>query len=880
MADNITGWWSRLRTVWRRRALDADLRDEIAAHLQLEVDALIERGLSPAAARSAARQRFGSRHAVREAARDAWRLGSLETLVHDLRHAARLLRRAPGFSTAAVAIVALGIGATAATFTLLDHVLLRPLPFAQPDRLMLLYETRLSQGVARTPTSLPNFLDWKAAARSFDAMGAYIGILFPINFSGHGEPRRLESAQVTAEVFEVLGVAPVAGRLLTPGDDRLGAPDVVLVSDRLAGVVFGGASAAVGQTLSLDNQPTTVVGVMPRTFAFPAREADVWRPLKITEPMRAARSNHFLYAVGRVRRGVSIAQARADMAVIADQLQRGYPKENTGTAIAVVDLRDLLSPQSRGLVVAIFVSAVCLLLIACTNLANLLVARAVVRRQELAIRMALGAGRTRVIRQLLTEHALLVAVGGLLGLAAASTGVPLLARLVPATLPVGTPLAVDWRAVAFAAGLVLLTTLTFGLGPAMRSWRTADLRMLRTRATPGAGRWGRSALVLAEVTGSVVLLVGAGLLVKSLWRVQAIDPGFRAEGVLNLRTALPMPKYAKPDARQVFYQRVLDGARALPGVTAVAYTSYQPMEFASGRMPVTSPGFADDPLTAPEAVINFITPGFFDTLGVPLRSGRDVNDRDDAQAAFVAIVSDRLAQRLWPGRDPIGQRLFAARAERTVVGVAADIAVRRLEGASDLQIYFPAQQLGPLSAFYAPKDLLVRASGDLNALAPSLQRLVHAVDPHQAVTEVRPLADIVAAQTAPRRDQAMILAVFAVLAFVLAMVGLHGVLSYAVASRTQEIGVRVALGAERSAILALFLRQGLALGVLGVAVALPLAYATAQTMRALLFGVQPGDPMIYGVSVSIALGMTVISSAQPALRASRIDPAATIRNDS
>ena len=875
----MTSWWSRLRTLWRRPALDNDLRDEIAAHLQLDIDAMVEEGMSPEAARSAALQRFGSRSAVRESAHDAWRLGPLETVVQDLRYAARLLRRSPGFSTAAVTIVALGIGATAATFTLLDHVLLRPLPFARPDRLVLLHETRLAQGVARTPTSLPNFLDWKAAASSVDAMGAYIGILFPINFSGRGEPRRLDSAQMTSDVFEVLGVAPVAGRLLTPADDRLGAPDVVLVSERLAGVVFGGAAAAVGQTLSLDNQPVTVVGVMPRTFAFPARDADVWRPLKITAPMLAARANHFLYAVGRVRRGVSIAQVRADMVVIGEQLQRSYPKENAGTAIAVVDLRDLLSPQSRGLVVAIFVSSVCLLLIACANLANLLLARAIVRRQELAVRMALGADRTRVVRQLLTEHALLVAVGGALGLAAASTSVPLLARLVPSTLPVGTPLAVDWRAVAFAAVLVLLTTLIFGLGPAMRSWRTADLQVLRTRATPGGGRWGRSALVLAEVAGSVVLLVGAALLVKSLWRVQAIDPGFRAEGVLSLRTALPMPKYAKPEARHAFYQRVLDGARTLPGVTGVAYTSYQPMEFASGRMPVTSPGFADDPLTAPEAVIYFITPGFFDTLGVPLRSGRDVNDRDDAQAAFVAIVSERLAQRLWPGRDPIGQRIVAARAERTVVGVVADIAVRRLEDASDLQIYFPAHQLGPLSAFYAPKDLLVRAGGDLATLAPSLERLVHAADPHQAVTEVRPLTEIVAAQTAPRRDQAMILGVFAALAFVLAMVGLHGVLSYAVASRTQEIGVRVALGAERSAILALFLRQGLVLGALGVAVALPLAYATAQTMRALLFGVQPGDPVIYGGSALLALTMTLISSAQPALRASRIDPATTIKND-
>ncbi len=701
----MTTWWARVRALWRRRALDADLQDEIAAHVQLHVDALIERGMPTEQARSAVLKQFGSRRAVRESAGDAWRLGGFEMVLQDLRYAVRLLRRSPGFSITAVSIVALGIGATAATFTLLDRVLLRPLPFAQPERLVLLHEARLAQGVPRTPTSAPNYLDWKAASSSFENMGAYISILFPLNLSGRGEPQRLDSAMLTGEMFEVLGVSPVAGRLLAPADDRPSAPDMVLIGERLAGTLFGSAANAVGQTVRLDDQPVTIAGVMPAAFAFPLRDAQIWRPLRVTPPMLSARRNHFLFVVGRLRPGVTLDRARTDLAVIAERLQLAYPKDNAGTTIAAVDLRELLSPQSRLLVIAIFAASVCLLLIACTNLANLLIARAVSRRREMAVRMALGAGRRRIVRQLLTEHVLLGVVGGAAGLALASAAVELLARLVPTTLPVDGALHVDARAGAFAALLVCVTSVVCGLGPALRTWRTADLQVLRTRSTPRGGSRARAVLVFAEVGGSVVLLIAAALLVKSLWHVQAIDPGFRTDGVITARTALPSPKYARPEVRESFYQRVLATARAQPGVVAAAYTSYHPMEFGSGRMPVTSPGYRRRSADGAAGRHPLRDARILRDPGIPLRQGRDFTERDDPTTLFVAIVSQRLAERLWPGRDPIGQRVFTARAERTVIGVAAEIAVRQLEGASDPQIYFPAQQLGSLTPYYAPKDL-------------------------------------------------------------------------------------------------------------------------------------------------------------------------------
>jgi predicted permease len=525
-----------------------------------------------------------------------------------------------------------------------------------------------------------------------------------------------------------------------------------------------------------------------------------------------------------------------------------------------------------------FGGAVCLLLIACTNLANLLLARALARAQEIAVRVAIGAGRARIARQLLVESLLLGAAGGAVGLLLAAIATPLLARLVPIALPVGATPAIDWRVFAFAAALTLATCVAFGAAPAYQSYRAPDLNALRSRSRAGR-RTGvmRGALVVAEVAGTVVLLVAAGLLVKALWRVQAVDPGFRADGVLTLRTALPSPKYSGPPARASFYSRVLGAARALPGVTSAAYVSYQPMEPASGKMPVLVPGVFDDPLQAPSAIIHFITPGFFETLRVPIVHGRDFDDRDDEISPLVAVISQSLADRLWPAQDPLGRKLFAARAERTVVGVARSIRVRGIETAGDPQIYFPAAQLGTMSTYYAPKDLLVRVDGDPLVLAPSLTKIVHDADAAQAVADVRLLSDIVGAQTAPRRDQAAALGAFALLAFLLAAVGIHGLLSFTVSARAQEIGVRLALGAPRGRILAMFLRQGCVLGVVGIAAAVPLAYAAARGMSALLFGVNPADPAIYASAVLVAAVMTVVGSFSPAFRASSIDPNTTMR---
>jgi putative ABC transport system permease protein len=480
---------------------------------------------------------------------------------------------------------------------------------------------------------------------------------------------------------------------------------------------------------------------------------------------------------------------------------------------------------------------------------------------------------------LLTESIVLACIGGVLGSLLAIASTPLFARLAPNGLPIDGAPEVDLRVLAFAALVTLLTSILFGVAPALRSCRRPDLQALRSRSASGGNidRF-RAGLVLAEVAGCVILLVGTGLLLKALWRVQGVNPGYRAEGVLTLRTALPMPKYIEPDARRDFYSRILTNVRALPGVTSAAYVSYHPLEPFSGRFPVLSPGVADDPLTAPNAVVHFVTPGYFATLGIPLRRGRVIDERDDAMAPPVIVISAALAEQLWPGQDPIG-RTVKVSGDRTVVGVVENVRVRSLDGPASLQVYFPAEQLGTTSTYYAPRDLLIRSSGDLSTLGSAAQRIIRDVDPEQAISNLRPLADIVSLGIAPRRDQLMVLATFAAIAFLLAAVGIHGLLSFTVSARTHEIGVRVALGAVRSTILRMFLRQGFTIGIAGVAVGLPLAYMGARGLGALLFGVEPGDPMIYAQAALLALVLAFTGSLLPALRAAAIDPANATRNE-
>jgi predicted permease len=800
-----------------------------------------------------------------------------DILRQDLRYTARTLRRTPGFTLTAVVIASLGIGATTAAFSVTDFVLLRPLPFPDASRLVKVSERR--PGYARMELSPANYRDWKRIASSFETFAAYRGLT--VNLVGPSEPLRLEGAAITADLLTALGVAPIMGRPFADADDREGAPGTVLLGYRLWQRQFGGDASVLGTTVELDNQPYTVIGIMPREFSFPNRAAELWTPMRFAGADFDDRNNNYLHAIARLRRGISLEAARAEMNVVAAQLKQHYPKENAQTDAGVFALRDEVSEQSRVMLLALSGAAACVLLIACANLANLLLARALGRRLELALRTALGAGRERLVRQLLTESLVLAGLGGVFGVALAGIAVPLLSRLVPTTLPITDTPALDLRVLAFAAVVTVLTGVVFGMAPVLRGGAEAERVGLRAGAQAGGGHKERlrAALVVAEITASVVLLVSCGLLLRALWRIQAIDPGFTASGVLTVRTVLPMPRYEATATRVAFYTRVLPEIRALPGVSSAAYVSFLPMtDGAGGIWPVGINGVLPDRAENQVASLRFVTPDFFRTLGISVHRGRDFTESDTNDRQYAAVVSDSFARRYWPGQDPIGRHFMLASADREVVGVAGDIHVRGLARVSEPQVYASYRQVPDRSLeWYAPKDLVVRTAGDPLAFVSAVRAIVRRADAQEPFSDVRTLAEIVEDDTASRTAQVRVVGVFTLLALLLGGVGIHGVLSFAVSQRTQEIGVRMALGARPADILSMILRRSVALAIAGLVPGVALAYAAGRAMQALIAGVTPGDAATFAAACALALAMTMAGSLRPTLQAMRVDPIAAIR---
>ncbi|HWB42775.1 MAG TPA: ABC transporter permease [Gemmatimonadales bacterium] len=793
----------------------------------------------------------------------------------DLRYTSRALARTPGFAVTAVLVIALGVGANTAAFSVADFVLVRPLPYQEPDRLVMLWE-RVPQ-YNQLELSPANYRDWKAGSTGFENMGAYLAV--ESNLVDDGEPDRVLGAAVTSEILPMLGVTPALGRLFTAADDREDAPGTVLLSHGLWQSRFGGDAGVLGRRLLLDGVPFVVIGVLPRGFHFPNRDVALWRPMPFGASDFEDRDNNYLNVLARLGPGVSLEQARAELAVVAGRLEREYPVENEHTGATLLPLRDNLPERSRLLLLALCGAALCILLIACANLANLLLARTLARQKELALRTALGAGRERLVRQLLTESLVLAALGGGLGLLVAAAALPLLGRLVPGTLPIGPTPSLDLRVLLFAGLVTGVTAVGFGVLPAVRAARDSGLEGLREGARAGSRRQQlRSSLVVVEVMASVALLVSSGLLLRALWRIQSVDPGFRSEGVLTLRTALPWPKYAPTARRMEFYHRVLTEVQAIPGVERAAYISFLPMAMGGGIWPVAVNGERTTRQGNHTASLRFITPDFFRTLEIPLRAGRGVTESDRSEGPAVAVVSESFVRRYWPDSDPLGRRFDFALQTRTIVGVVGDIMVRGLERTSEPQVYLPAAQVPDSSLiFYAPKDLVVRSSAEPVTLVAAIRDIVRRIDPEQPISGVRPLAEILEEETASRAVQVRLLGSLAGLALLLAGIGIHGLLSYTVSNRERELGVRIALGARRRDILALVLGQGVRLAGSGVVLGVGLAYAAARGMTALLASVGPADGATLVAVGGLCITMAAAGCFFPALRAVRTDPIAAIR---
>jgi len=796
----------------------------------------------------------------------------------DLSYSLRSLWRSPGFTITALLLITIGIGANAAIFTLADFVLVRPLPFPHSERLAEIWEKH--KGYSHMELSPANYRDFKAPSTSFESMGAYTN-LNSKNLVGVGEPLRIDGAQVTGNLFDVLQRPALIGRGFSERDDVPGAPGTVLLSYSLWQNVFEGNTGVLGKTIFLDGEAYAVVGVMPPDFHFPDRTTQFWTTFRFDEDAYKERDNNYIIGVGRLKPGVSLDQARTEMSLIAAQLQQQYPKENENVNSNVVPLRDELSKQSRLLLITLCGAALCMLIITCANLANLLLVRSLARQKELSIRISLGANRRYIVRQLLSESMILGIAGGAAAVWLAFAALPLLSRLVPNALPVAEVPPLDLRMLLVALFLTALTVVAFGIAPALRASRSAGLNGLREGVrTGGAGHHRlRAALVIAEVVTSVVLLTSSGLLIRALWRVQGISPGFRTDGILTLRTELPWPEYEKVSTREQFYTKVITDIRSLPGVQGVAYTSGLPMRMMGGIWPVIVDGSSPrDRAEGHSASLRFVTPEFFSTLGIPILKGRGVSESDTADHQWVAVVSESLVRRYWPGEQPIGRHFNFGAHDREVVGIVPDIRVRGLEQNSEPQVYLPYKQVpdGWLIG-YSPKDLVIYSSQNPENLMPAVRRIIANADPQQPISNISTMEEIVAGQTQSRTLQMRVLITFTALAILLAGLGIYGLLSFTVSLRQQEFGIRMALGAARSDISSMVLRQGAVLVLSGLVPGLALAYAAAKLLQSLLAGVKPGDAATFSTAALLCLVMALVGALLPAVRATRIDPSAVMR---
>jgi putative ABC transport system permease protein len=777
----------------------------------------------------------------------------------------------------ALAVLALGVGANTAIFSVVNAVLLRPLPYPGAERVVALDGVNPSKGIRQSNMSAPDFEDWKAQARSFEAMSLYAE--GGSNLTGGTEPERVTAAWVGADFFRVIGVGAASGRALLPEDDRPGGSQVVVLSHGLWQRRFGSDPAAVGRTVELGGRNWEIVGVMPHDFDFP-RRAQLWGPLQL-DVAEEPRDNRAYSVVGRLREGVTLEAAQAELDAISARLAASYEVTNAGWGVDLDPLKEELVGSLKATLFVLLAGVGLLLLIACANVANLLLARASGRRREVALRLALGAGRARIARQMLTESVMLGLAGGALGAALSVWLTELLVALAPADTPRLAEASADWRVLLFAAGASVLTGVAFGVAPALQASRYGLNESLKEggRGVAGGRSRVRSALVVAEVALSLLLLAGAGLLVKSFARLQAVDPGFDPEGAVTMRVSLPGARYKEPARKAEFYAALTERLKSLPGVEAAGATISLPLGGSSlsvGRGFIRD-GRPETPEEADNASYATVTPDYFRAMRIPLRAGRVFDERDNMESAMVVVVNESFARKAFAGEDPLGKRIRIWRDEkfpREVVGVVGDTRPQRLDGPAALQMYVPHRQ----DATWGGLSLVLRARGaDADSLVRAARAEVRALDRELPVYDVKALSKVVADSTAYRRVTMFLMAGFACAALLLAGVGLYGVVSYAAAQRTHEIGIRLALGARGRDILGLVVRQGMLLTLAGLGVGLGCAFALTRLMSSLLYGVSAADPFVYAAVSLLLAAVALLACLVPARRATKVDPMVALR---
>ena len=866
---------------WRRSQQQAELDEEIHSHLQMAAADRADRGDSAEKAQQAARREFGNIALVQQVTRDQWGWRWLDELMQDLRYGARMLRKNPGFTLLAILTLALGIGANTAIFSLVNGILLRPLPYNRPEQLVQITGTYPKGG----------FAAMRSQIQSMNVASYVEG--HELNLTHRGAPLRLTATLVSAELFSVLGTQPVAGRTFQAGEDLAGQNSYVILSHRLWQQRFASSSSVIGQWIDLEGVQRQIIGVMPADFRFPSPQTDVWIPLGIeTSNTRANWSGDFMPVIARLHPGATPTQASAEIRLFQSHVMSMFPwtmPETWNAGVRVVSLRDGLVGDIRARLLILLVAVALVLLIACANVANLSLARAAVRGKEIALRVSLGAGRSRIVRQLITESVFMSALGGALGFALASVGLSLLRSRLPSDTPRLADVALDWQVLLFTGVLAIVTGVISGAAPALHASRpqlTEALKAGSRGSTHSAGQNLRHALVIGELGLAVVLVCGAGLLIKSLWSLSHVNPGFRSENVLTARIT-PNQSLCDDPARCVsFYRDLLHQVRALPGTSDAALINTLPLE---GRLQKRSVQIENYivPSPSPEPLLwmDAVSPGYFRAMRIPMLRGREFSDSDTSATSREVILSADTAQRFFPNQDAIGRhlRLVPQAAWYTIIGVAADVRAydlqRNVPAWMDGTMYLPYGPLATLEEGTVPAEmtLIVRSAENQPGLQESIRELASSLSDDVPVAEVKPMTLILASAVSAPRAVTSLFSAFAALALVLGIVGIYGVISFFVSQRTREIGVRMALGAEPADVLKLVILEGLSLTLMGVAMGLAAAFALTRFLGSLLYGVSASDPLNFASVAALFAGVALAACYIPARRAMRVDPIAALR---
>ena len=877
---------ARLANLFRGSHAESELAREIASHLALLQEDFERRGLPPEAARLAARRAYGGVAQAEELHREARTFPWIEQVIKDARYGVRTLLRAPAFSLVAVVTLALGIGANTAIFSVVNAVLLRPLAYRDADRLVV----ALHYGSA--PVAVANYIDWRDQNRSFETMAA--AEYWSANLTGGDAPEHLLGLKVTQNLMPMLGIDPLLGRVFAAGEDRTGAEHEVVLSYRLWQRLFNGDTKVLGRPVTLNGEVYTVVGVMPAGFQFApfwATRAEMWIPLAFGDRVHN-RGGNSLRIFARLKQGVTLAQARAEMATITSRLERQYP--GTNREVVVEPLKEKVVGKVETPLLTLLGACGFVLLIACANVAHMLLARTSGRQKEIAVRTALGAGRARVMDQLLTENLLLAALGAAAGLLLASWGIQALVALSPAYIPRVDTIAIDLRVVLFLLGITAITAVIFGLVPAMNvaSGNLSDALKEGGRSGGDGGSRNRlrGFLVGSEFALAFMLLIGAGLMIRSFFALQSVDPGFNPHHVLSMVVSVAGSSEAEPERRSVFYRQLLDRVRALPGVQSAGAINHLPLagdlwgwSFEIEGRPKPRPG------ESPMAVYRVAMPGYFETMRLPVLRGRAIVATDDARAPGVAIVNERAAAAYWAGHDPLGKRISFDADKRdpptwlTVIGVVKNAKQEDWASEPYPEVYLAALQnkdfLGVGASHTAYITLVMRTAGDPGDLTSAVKRTVWGFDRNLPISQVVTMDGVVADATSQPHFEMLLFAMFAGVALILAAVGIYGVMNYAVSRRTREIGIRISLGASRAAVLRMVVRQGMMQALAGTAAGFVGALLLSKLMSRMLYGVRPTDPVTFA-AVAMVLGVVaLLASCVPARKATRIEPTVALRSE-